>query len=63
MFRVFAPLFLSLAKTKQFKTLVLTMLDTLAKNTDNDIDDTAVRHLRQLMFPERNEAPLTCSPQ
>ena len=57
-----APMVCSVARTKQFKLLVLAMCEALAKNTDNDIDDMVVRHLRQLMFPERNETGSTPFP-
>lgn len=49
---IFGPLFLNLAKTRQFKTLILKMCETAAQNTDNDLDDYFVKQLRLLLFPE-----------
>lgn len=50
------PLVVELAKTRQFKSLVLTMCEQIAKRTDNNLDDYAVNHLRVLMFPEQLDA-------
>ena len=51
MLLILKPLVLSMAQSKAFKELIIAMLERVVKQTDNDLDDLAVKHLKDLLFP------------
>ena len=51
MLLVLKPLVLSMAQSKAFKELIIAMLERVVKQTDNDLDELAVKHLKDLLFP------------
>ena len=51
MLLILKPFVLSMAQSKAFKELIIAMLERVVKQTDNDLDDLAVRHLKDLLFP------------
>ena len=51
MLLILKPLVLSMAQSKAFKELIVAMLERVVQQTDNDLDDLAVKHLRDLLFP------------
>ena len=52
MLLILKPLVLSMAKSKAFKELIVAMLERVVKQTDNDLDDLAVKHLKDLLLPD-----------
>jgi hypothetical protein len=49
---ILKPVILAMWRSKAFKELIVEMLEKVVSNTDNDLDDLAVKHLRNLLFPE-----------
>ena len=46
------PLVMTMWRSKGFKELIVAMLERVVTKTDNDLDDLAVKHLKDLLFPE-----------
>ena len=46
------PLVMTMWRSKAFKELIVAMLERVVTKTDNDLDDLAVKHLKDLLFPE-----------
>ena len=46
------PVLLSAWRSKAFKELIVAMLEKIVKRTDNDLDDLAVKHVKELLLPE-----------
>tara|TARA_R100001224_G_scaffold5329_1_gene3019 strand:+ start:1162 stop:1335 length:174 start_codon:yes stop_codon:yes gene_type:complete len=52
MLLILKPLVLSLSRSKAFKQLIVAMLEKIVVRTDNDLDDLAVKHVREMLLPE-----------
>ena len=52
MLLVLKPLVMTMWRSKAFKELIVAMLEKIVTRTDNDLDDLAVKHLRDLLLPE-----------
>lgn len=52
MLLVLKPLVLAMWQSKAFKELIVAMLEKIVSRTDNDLDDLAVTHLKNLLLPE-----------
>ncbi len=46
------PLVMSMWRSRAFKELIVAMLEKLVTSTDNDLDDLAVKHLKELLLPD-----------
>lgn len=52
MLLVLKPLVMSMWKSRAFKELIVAMLERIVTRTDNDLDDLAVKHLKDLLLPD-----------
>tara|TARA_R100000030_G_scaffold63412_2_gene48097 strand:- start:3888 stop:4061 length:174 start_codon:yes stop_codon:yes gene_type:complete len=52
MLLVLKPLVMTMWRSKAFKELIVAMLEKIVTRTDNDLDDLAVKHLKDLLLPE-----------
>lgn len=52
MLLVIKPLVMAMWQSKAFKELIVAMLEKIVSRTDNDLDDLAVAHLKDLLMPE-----------
>jgi hypothetical protein len=52
MLLVLKPLVMTMWRSRAFKELIVAMLEKIVTRTDNDLDDLAVKHLKDLLFPE-----------
>ncbi len=50
---VLKPFIMMMWRSTAFKELIIAMLERVVKRTDNDLDDLAVKHLKDLLFPEK----------
>ena len=50
---VLKPFIMMMWRSKAFKELIVAMLERVVKRTDNELDDLAVKHLKDLLFPEK----------
>ena len=50
---VLKPLIMMMWRSKAFKDLIVAMLERVVQRTDNELDDLAVKHLKDLLFPEK----------
>jgi hypothetical protein len=39
-------------KSRSFKELIVAMLEKIVARTDNDLDDLAVKHVREMLLPD-----------
>ena len=46
------PLVMTMWRSRAFKELLVAMLEKLVTRTDNDLDDLAVKHLKDLLLPD-----------
>ena len=51
MITLIRPIIFSFIKSEQVKRLIVDMLERLAAETDNDVDDQAVQFIRNGPFP------------
>ena len=51
MIALIRPILFQFLQSDQVKRLIIDMLERLAKQTDNDIDDKAVEFIRNGLFP------------
>ena len=51
MLKILKPILLIFIKSKAMKRLIVDLLKTIAKQTDNTIDDQAVEFIEARMFP------------
>ena len=51
MISLIRPLLFQFIQSDQVKRLIIDMLERLAEQTDNDIDDKAVAFMRNVLFP------------
>ena len=52
MLLVLKPLVMTMWRSRSFKELIVAMLEKIVTRTDNDLDDLAVKHLKDLLLPE-----------
>tara|TARA_B100001778_G_C18080219_1_gene402645 strand:- start:35 stop:208 length:174 start_codon:yes stop_codon:yes gene_type:complete len=52
MLLVLKPLLMTAWKSRAFKELIVAMLEKIVTQTDNDLDDLAVSHLKVLLLPD-----------
>ena len=52
MLLIIKPFVMAIWRSKAFKELIIAMLERVVSRTDNDLDDLAVKHLKDLLFPE-----------
>ena len=52
MLLILKPLLMSMWKSRAFKELIVAMCEKVVSRTDNDLDDLAVKHLRDLLLPD-----------
>lgn len=46
------PILMSAWKSRAFKELIVAMLERVVAQTDNDLDDLAVKHVREMLLPD-----------
>ena len=46
------PLVMTMWRSRAFKELIVAMLEKVVVRTDNDLDDLAVKHLKDLLLPD-----------
>ena len=51
MYKILKPILLTFLTTTAVKRLIVDLLKTIAKQTDNSIDDQAVEFIEARMFP------------
>ena len=52
MLLVLKPLVMTMWRSRAFKELIIAMLERIVTRTDNDLDDLAVKHLKDLLLPD-----------
>lgn len=52
MLLVLKPIVMTAWKSRAFKELIVAMLEKIVTRTDNDLDDLAVKHLKDLLLPD-----------
>ena len=52
MLLVLKPLVMTMWRSRAFKELIVAMLEKIVTRTDNDLDDLAVKHLKDLLLPD-----------
>ena len=52
MLLVLKPLVMSMWRSRAFKELIVAMLEKVVARTDNDLDDLAVKHVREMLLPD-----------
>ena len=52
MLLVLKPLIMTMWRSRSFKELIIAMLERIVTRTDNDLDDLAVKHLKDLLLPD-----------
>ena len=52
MLLVLEPLVMTMWRSRAFKELIIAMLERIVTRTDNDLDDLAVKHLKDLLLPD-----------
>ena len=52
MLLVLKPLVMTMWRSRVFKELIIAMLERIVTRTDNDLDDLAVKHLKDLLLPD-----------
>ena len=52
MLLVLIPLVMTMWRSRAFKELIVAMLEKIVTRTDNELDDLAVKHLKDLMLPD-----------
>tara|TARA_R100001163_G_C4979334_1_gene136098 strand:- start:144 stop:317 length:174 start_codon:yes stop_codon:yes gene_type:complete len=52
MLLILKPVLMSAAKSRAFKELIVAMLERIVAETDNDLDDMAISHLKALLLPD-----------
>lgn len=49
---VLKPILMSAWKSRAFKELIIAMLEKIVASTDNDLDDLAIKHVREMLLPD-----------
>lgn len=52
MLLILKPILMTMWKSKGFKELIVAMLEKIVARTDNDLDDLAIKHVREMLLPE-----------
>ena len=52
MLLVLKPIIMTAWRSRAFKELIVAMLEKITTRTDNDLDDLAVKHLKELLLPD-----------
>ena len=52
MLLVLKPLVMTMWRSRSFRELIVAMLEKIVTRTDNDLDDLAVKHVRDLLLPD-----------
>ena len=52
MLLVLRPLIMHAWESRAFKELIVAMLEQIVERTDNDLDDLAVKHVREMLLPD-----------
>ena len=52
MLLVLKPFVMAMWRSRGFKELIVAMLERIVTRTDNDLDDLAVSHLKDLLLPD-----------
>ena len=52
MLLVLKPLVMTMWRSRSFRELIVAMLEKIVTRTDNDLDDLAVKHLKELLLPD-----------
>ena len=50
MLLIIRPLVMTMWRSKAFKELIVAMLERVVERTDNDLDDLAVKHLKDMLL-------------
>ena len=52
MLLILKPILMTAWKSRAFKELIVAMLEKIVARTDNDLDDLAVKHVKDLLLPD-----------
>lgn len=52
MLLVLKPLVMTMWRSRSFRELIVAMLEKIVTRTDNDLDDLAVKHVKDLLLPD-----------
>ena len=52
MLLILKPVLMTMWKSRAFKELIVAMCEKVVSRTDNDLDDLAVSHLKDLLLPD-----------
>jgi len=50
--KILKPVLFTAWRSRAFKELIIAMLERIVQRTDNDLDDLAVKHIKELLLPE-----------
>ena len=52
MLLILKPVLMTAWKARAFKELIVAMLEKIVARTDNDLDDLAIKHVREMLLPD-----------
>ena len=52
MLLILKPILMTAWKARAFKELSVAMLEKIVSRTDNELDDVAVKHVREMLLPD-----------
>ena len=52
MLLILRPLIMTMWRSRAFKEMIVSMTEKIVSRTDNDLDDLAVKHLREMLLPD-----------
>ena len=52
MLLILKPLVMTMWRSRSFRELIVAMLERIVTRSDNDLDDLAVKHLKDLLLPD-----------
>ena len=52
MLLILKPILMTAWKSRAFKELIIAMLERIVTRPDNDLDDLAVKHVREMLLPD-----------
>ena len=52
MLLILKPILMTAWKSRAFKELIVAMLERIVAQSDNDLDDLAISHLKVLLLPD-----------
>jgi hypothetical protein len=52
MLLILKPVLMTAWKSRAFRELIVAMLEKIVARTDNDLDDLAVKHVREMLLPD-----------